>query len=99
VRALHYWDGSIAEERFCGKATPSLRLGAEGDYGHALDWASVIVAEDELEAHLAWLAIRARDLVELWWPQIEVVAEALIERQRLSGPDTRRVIRESMDIA
>lgn len=54
------------------------------------------VVEDDLEQLLDSLRGEARALIETRWPCVEAVAEALLEREVLSGDETRHII-ESVD--
>jgi cell division protease FtsH len=57
---------------------------------------AVEVVEDDLKRLLDDLRAKARALIETRWPHVEAVAEALLEREVLSGDEARRII-ESVD--
>jgi ATP-dependent Zn protease len=65
--------GGIAEERFRGRKN---RAGAAGDVATAVDLASTVCGSiEETSAYLAWLHIRAKNLVNspVHWPGIEAL--------------------------
>ena len=45
------------------------------------------------DAYLAYLKVRAAEWVERLWPQIEIVANALIERRTLTGEEVEELMR------
>ena len=75
--------GPLAEERMRGKLASEIQLGATSDYHQAVHLASLAVNDDEIEPYLAWLTVRSSSLVELWWLQIDAVAEGLLEHKYL----------------
>jgi hypothetical protein len=46
-------------------------------------------------AYLRWLEIVAREMIDQYWPQVEAVANELIEKRSLSGKELEDVIRAS----
>jgi ATP-dependent Zn protease len=72
--------GAAAERRFRGRAT-----GTSRDYRLAVDIAmSACGSDDQVNAYLRYLSICARDLVDAFWPAVEAIALALLERETLN---------------
>ena len=58
------------------------------DHERAADLAMRFNGSDEAtSAHLAWLAVVARDQVDSLWDLVERIARELVERRTLSGPE------------
>lgn len=69
--------------------------GASGDRMQAYDWLVCLASEEPHEELLAldrWLDLLTARLVKRHWKAIEAVAQALIERQSLSGQEVRRIV-------
>jgi hypothetical protein len=65
--------------------------GAHSDYKRVSEIALHVYPQDDKRiAFLRWLRLCARDLVTARWPQIERVAEALLERRTLTADDVCR---------
>jgi hypothetical protein len=61
-----------------------------GSYDHAkvADLALRMNGSNEsTDAYVRWLEIATRDLVAIWWPEIEKVARALFERNELTAAE------------
>jgi hypothetical protein len=54
--------------------------------------------EKQARPFLEWLRIRAAQLIDRYWRQVEDVAAALLERQTLSGKELRQVIQQSLGL-
>ena len=69
--------------------------GGESDYRAAIDLASYVSPDpEELGAYLEWLRLRVAGIFKLpvHWAATRAVAEALLVRQILSAPATRKLI-------
>ena len=67
------------------------------DHAHAADMALRLNGSQETtEAHLAWLALVARDEVAVLWPIIDKVAAALLEHSTLSASELKGVMRGAL---
>ena len=65
-----------------------------GDYQSAVSLTEHFVGGDEeLEAYLNLLAIRAKSLIEFHWDDVIAVADALLERRSLTAPQVRQILR------
>lgn len=73
-------------------------VGASGDDRQAFNLATHLCDDDEAAAYLAWVRIRARNMVRRPHVRvsIEAVAQALLARKRLSGNEIKAVIREAI---
>lgn len=49
-------------------------------------------SDDELQAYLHLVSIRARNLVERLWDSIDALAHQLLAKRRLSGEEVRRLM-------
>jgi ATP-dependent Zn protease len=79
--------GDIAERR----ATGSRSDGGAFDRQAAVDLAAYLNGSDrQIELYLAWRAECARQAVETYWPQIDRLAEALLDHKTLRGDDLRQ---------
>jgi ATP-dependent Zn protease len=91
--------GQVAEAKFLGRAHAP--HGAGHDDGTAADFALKFCgqSEDEASAFLGWMYARARTLVnvEHHWHGVRRLAEALLEREELSGRSIRKVWHASLD--
>lgn len=64
-----------------------------GDHTRAVDLSSRFTSsEQETEAHLKWLTLRARALLDAHWPRVEAVAAALVERGKLEAAEIERIL-------
>jgi ATP-dependent Zn protease len=85
--------GLAAERRFRPRASSK---GALGDHEHAADLA-LLLNSDEVEttnAHIKYLSLRTDKLVADNWPQVEAVAQALLERRTLKVAEIAAIVRE-----
>jgi ATP-dependent Zn protease len=81
---LFCFAGPIAEEIFCGRKNHD---GASGDMTCALRLASFLCGNvDETAAYFDRLLLQARDLVLSHWPAVKRVADELLDRRTLTGP-------------
>lgn len=91
--ALINFAGPIAEATFAGRKN---RIGAGSDVHGAVNLIAYVCHEqdDEIEAYVELLEIRARHMVPsvVLWSDIEVVAAALLEKKRISGRAVRKII-------
>lgn len=65
-----------------------------GDYQNAVDLADMASAGDEMAgAYLEWLRTRTEGLMRRldFWPRVEALAQALLERKVLSGKEVREL--------
>lgn len=77
----------------CGDGLPGGHWDGVSDYHDAIGLIDHFVgSNEELEAYLNLLRIRARNLVASNWPYIEAIAERLLEKKTLSAADARQVI-------
>lgn len=85
--------GPVAESRFRGRRNTRI-LGT--DYEYALDIAFQLHCGEVLEKYWDYMLERTRQMVTspLVWVQIEVVANALLERGTLTGKQVRDIRRE-----
>jgi hypothetical protein len=82
--------GMVAQQKYRKSSMHSYYC--QSDRHNAADLMSHFVASDrELTAYLNWLQIRAEQLVASEWTMIESVAEALIERDRLSAKEAKEI--------
>lgn len=90
--------GAIAQRKFNPKGYRT--WGDEEDRKIAYDQLTHFVgSNEELEAYSKLLEIQTRnDLnIPFVWACVEAVAEALLERQELSGKDVRAIIQQAID--
>jgi hypothetical protein len=74
----------------------------EADRRRAWDWIGPYCgSQEEVEAYLALLNIRARGLAQwqLYRPALDARATALLERRRISGRAARKIIRSALSLA
>jgi hypothetical protein len=86
--------GRIAEDRARGFSDEREWV-ASGDYARAFDCALRLSARDKIGADLLlqWAERRTQLLVTKLWPQIEKVAYALLDRQKLTGHEVEAILR------
>jgi hypothetical protein len=65
---------------------------ASTDIHSAVDLMDYFVSERQLPPYTKWMWARTEDLVEAWWPQIEAVAAALLERRTMHAQEIRKVM-------
>jgi hypothetical protein len=71
------------------------RLSHASDADQAFTLATEMCAdEEEVDALLAWLYVRTTKLLTFHWPQLEAVADALVERRRLTGEEAASIVRD-----
>jgi ATP-dependent Zn protease len=87
-----YLGGAEAERRFAGRRD---RDGASADLQEAMDAAArLVLCEEELNACLRWLAVRARYLVVVYWPLIDGLARRLLRSPTMTAHQVQQAIRE-----
>jgi ATP-dependent Zn protease len=88
--------GEIAQRR---KAPRSVRnVHHQTDCERAVDFLDYPCASDrELSLYIKLLRVQTEQLIELYWPEIETVARALIERRTLNAREVREVIRAAWE--
>lgn len=86
--------GGVAERQHKGRHN---HRGAQLDYSTVINYIDKLSGSPEqTEAYLRWLYIRTVDLVtNVLWPEIEVVAQALLEYRTLSGDELRQILQAS----
>ena len=63
------------------------------DYRQAVDLASRVNSSDEaVYASLDWLAIVTRNEIAALWPQVEMVAQALVDRRTLTAAEVKALL-------
>jgi hypothetical protein len=92
--------GGIATERLDrqnGYEDPN--VGDEGDVaiafriaGQLADRFAVASSDEQTEAFIKYLAVRAKDLLNARWPAVEAVAAALIERKTLTRKELAEIL-------
>jgi ATP-dependent Zn protease len=83
--------GDIAQRRFAPRSSRNWQT--TEDRQTAADLAlSICGTGESATAYIAWLTIRARDIVHGRWSLVERVANALLERETISGEDIRTLI-------
>jgi hypothetical protein len=71
------------------------RLAHASDADQAFMLATEMCAdEEEVDALLAWLYVRTTKLLTFHWSQLEAVADALLERRRLTGEEAISIVRD-----
>jgi ATP-dependent Zn protease len=85
--------GLTAERRFRPRAASKHAL---DDHEHAADLALSLNGGDVevTNAHIKDLSLRTDKLVADNWPQVEAVAQALLERRTLKGAEIAAIVRE-----
>jgi hypothetical protein len=97
-RIMFHLAGYITEKKFLGGVvTKSLINGANTDNHDALDFADCITNSNvkEGQVYLAWLNVRTRKEVEIYFPIIKAVALKLYEQKTMTGNELRECIRGS----
>jgi hypothetical protein len=85
------------DRRYGYKAQDYLNWRASDDFRQARLYALQLNDGDAegAELLLSWLARRAELLVEKQWAQIQKLAFALLERERIAGPELHKIMHES----
>jgi ATP-dependent Zn protease len=84
--------GGAAEKRFYGRYD---HIGAATDYEAAADMLSRHAGSaEEVSAWLKLQGVRARQVVELEWETIELIAQALLERKTLTAFAVRTLLKK-----
>ncbi len=82
--------GVAAEARFKGRHD---WRGASSDLGQAVFLLHYICGSNgELEAYVKLIRIQARGLVEAHWNEVQAVAQALLDRERLTAAEVVEII-------
>jgi hypothetical protein len=91
--------GMLAQQREDRKAYRSVHGSSDRD--HAVSVAEHVIGcgGPVLDKYLSYRSEVAKAFVELRWPQILAVADALLARRTLSWEELQNVIRESLGIA
>jgi hypothetical protein len=90
--------GPIAERRFVGRLRQDTIVGASRDFNDAARCADCLCGNsEETDAYLAWLSVRATNLIKLaWhWRAIQTLAEALLEHRRIGHRKVREIIKQA----
>jgi ATP-dependent Zn protease len=90
--------GHAAETIFLGRSSRSslTTLHASDDFQRAVALAQNLCGSDEeVEAYLHWLTVRASNLIEFHWSEVEIVAGALSGKRTINGKEVRALIREA----
>ena len=88
--------GTVAVDMEAANGLPIHSLIVGGDAKMVLTLAEAVSGgDDEASAYLDWLRERTLSLMRQpdFWPSVEVVAEALLERERLNGREVRGIVR------
>jgi ATP-dependent Zn protease len=84
--------GPAAEAEFLGR--PIKGNFARADYQTALDVADhMCSSSEEAQAYLKWLEIRARDLIKVFWPDVEKVSSELTKNKTLTRETIKSLLR------
>lgn len=85
--------GPAAETQFTGREN---HVGAGCDHHQAVDLASYLIREQkELEAYLAYLYLKAENILKVpeHWAMVEALAKALLEKETLSSREAHKIMR------
>lgn len=89
--------GGIAQRRFDPRGSGECH-GAP-DYERAVEILSRFVSTDrERDAYINLLMVQTEQLLDTWWPQVEVLAKALLERSKFSCEEAWVLIEQSIPI-
>jgi ATP-dependent Zn protease len=84
--------GAAAEKRFCGRYD---HVGAGADYDVAIDMLTRHAGSiEEVSVWLKLQAVRVRQVVDIEWETIELIAEALLEWKTLTAFAVRSLLRK-----
>jgi hypothetical protein len=76
-----------------GDGSPGGHWDGVSDYHEAISLIEHFVgSNEELEAYLSLLRIRAKDLIGSNWQYVEAIAERLLEKKTLSAVEAKQVI-------
>jgi hypothetical protein len=92
-----YYAGNEAEKKFCGRYN---HWGSNGDFHSLVDLASYVAGgEEALEAYLKWLQLATRDMIARAenWLAVQKVAEALLEKKKLTSEEAKAIIRKAYE--
>lgn len=92
-----YLAGGIAQRRF----NPRRYKKHHGtpDHERAVEILSRFVrSERERDAYIALLTIQTEQLLDTWWPQVVVLAKALLERSKFSCEEAWGIIERSVSV-
>jgi ATP-dependent Zn protease len=91
--------GHEAEYNFTGRHN---HIGSDFDSRQAADFATYIIDdwEKELPAFLTWLRIRTRNILQApaHWRAVEVLAEALLEKEEIGATEAKQIIIRGMQM-
>lgn len=83
--------GSIAEQKHRGRSN---YVGSAQDRHDAVELVSRLSgSEEEANAYLKWLHVRAANLIKIHWWAVDAVAKALLDSETLTGDELQQVIR------
>jgi ATP-dependent Zn protease len=83
--------GELAERRVATHVDPS---GAAHDYANVHELLSYMTRhEEEIQAYVAWLIVRTKNQLDRYWPEVDALATALLERRTLTGPEIVTIVR------
>jgi hypothetical protein len=87
--------GLAAEWRFTGRNNFQ---GASSDFKNALDVASHVYGPQSLGPYLNFMAALMKDVISgpATWCRVKAVADALLERETITGRDVRYIYREAV---
>jgi Peptidase family M41 len=89
--------GVIAEQRFRGRRHNW--RGAAVDLAAASDFAEYSTSSaQQARLYSAYLWQVAKDLLDRWWPSVETLAEALLERRTMNGRDVIDLLDATIEI-
>ena len=88
--------GGAAERRLMGRAN---YIGARYDHAFVADVALTFAQgnEREADAYVRWLTCRSDRLVEQWWPQIQRLADSLMEVRTVTVSDIDALFADDED--
>ena len=85
--------GAAAECRYTGKPKSP---GARDDVGQVVSLAEAVCSSPKTtQAYVDYLGVVAEEMIESHWKLVEALAAELLERETLSGPATRRVLKDA----
>lgn len=85
--------GNAAEKKLTHRSN---RKGCEGDYRAAAYYAELVARSERTRAkYIAYCAAAADDLVEDFWHEIEAVAQALLQKKKLTSRAVSGILSEA----
>jgi ATP-dependent Zn protease len=84
--------GNVAQRRFSKRNVRNWH--ASGDYRQIVDLAMRITSPDGVQHLVRWLRHETEWIVQRRWREIEAVAEALFERETLTGDEVGKIIND-----